>query len=318
MNFLEGLQNEMQKFMNSINEKYQKEVAGMKQEVEELKKPTPRQLFEAEAKRYVVDNIRPNFENQTDKENMVKVDDIHENFKELIEVNAKSPDEPVADIIERIADPNIPTKITNMEVSGLTPEKKKWLMEYIFLVEGGYFNHPNDPGGETMYGITKVDARTGGYTGPMRDLPKEFAIQRYHNKYFIDQQLQKINHFGKQLCIFDFIVNSGLRGIKMAQKAVNSAYAERNTVKDDIAKELAKITPLSVDGVIGPKTIEAINNCPFFIFYTNYIMYQEDQYEDLMRANGKLRSFDEGWENRIARKNQFIFRLLKEGVITLD
>ena len=55
MNFLEGLQNEMQKFMNSINEKYQKEVAGMKQEVEELKKPTPRQLFEAEAKRYVVD-----------------------------------------------------------------------------------------------------------------------------------------------------------------------------------------------------------------------------------------------------------------------
>ena len=51
MNFLEGLQNEMQKFMNSINDKYQKEVAGMKQEVEELKKPTPRQLFEAEAKK---------------------------------------------------------------------------------------------------------------------------------------------------------------------------------------------------------------------------------------------------------------------------
>lgn len=315
MDFLMEMQKKMQDFMSSMTDKYNKEVAQVK---EEQNKTTPEQLYEAEAKRYVVDNIRPNFENQTDKENKVKVSEIHENFKELVEVNAKSPDEPVADIIERIADPNTPTKITNMEASGLTPEKKKWLMEYIFLVEGGYFNHPNDPGGETMYGITKVDARTGGYTGPMRDLPKEFAIQRYHNKYFIDQQLQKINHFGKQLCIFDFIVNSGERGIKMAQKAVNSAYAERNTVKDEISKKLAKITPLIVDGKIGPKTIEAINNCPFFLFYTNYILYQEDQYEDLMRANGKLRSFDEGWENRIARKNQFIYRLIKEGVITLD
>lgn len=315
MDFLMEMQKKMQDFMSSMTDKYNKEVAQVK---EEQNKTTPEQLYEAEAKRYVVDNIRPNFENQTDKENKVKVSEIHENFKELIEVNAKSPDEPVADIIERIADPNTPTKISNMEASGLTPEKKKWLMEYIFLVEGGYFNHPNDPGGETMYGITKVDARTGGYTGPMRDLPKEFAIQRYHNKYFIDQQLQKINHFGKQLCIFDFIVNSGERGIKMAQKAVNSAYAERNTVKDEISKKLAKITPLIVDGKIGPKTIEAINNCPFFLFYTNYILYQEDQYEDLMRANGKLRSFDEGWENRIARKNQFIYRLIKEGVITLD
>lgn len=315
MDFLMEMQKKMQDFMSSMTDKYNKEVAQVK---EEQNKTTPEQLYEAEAKRYVVDNIRPNFENQTDKENKVKVSEIHENFKELVEVNAKSPDEPVADVIERIADPNTPTKISNMEVSGLTPEKKKWLMEYIFLVEGGYFNHPNDPGGETMYGITKVDARTGGYTGPMRDLPKEFAIQRYHNKYFIDQQLQKINHFGKQLCIFDFIVNSGERGIKMAQKAVNSAYAERNTVKDEISKKLAKITPLIVDGKIGPKTIEAINNCPFFLFYTNYILYQEDQYEDLMRANGKLRSFDEGWENRIARKNQFIYRLIKEGVITLD
>ena len=315
MDFLMEMQKKMQDFMSSMTDKYNKEVAQVK---EEQNKTTPEQLYEAEAKRYVVDNIRPNFENQTDKENKVKVSEIHENFKELVEVNAKSPDEPVADIIERIADPNTPTKISNMEASGLTPEKKKWLMEYIFLVEGGYFNHPNDPGGETMYGITKVDARTGGYTGPMRDLPKEFAIQRYHNKYFIDQQLQKINHFGKQLCIFDFIVNSGERGIKMAQKAVNSAYAERNTVKDEISKKLAKITPLIVDGKIGPKTIEAINNCPFFLFYTNYILYQEDQYEDLMRANGKLRSFDEGWENRIARKNQFIYRLIKEGVITLD
>ena len=45
------------------------------------------------------------------------------------------------------------------------------LMEH----EGGYINHPNDPGGETMWGVTKRVARANGYTGSMRNLPKSTA-----------------------------------------------------------------------------------------------------------------------------------------------
>lgn len=41
--------------------------------------------------------------------------------------------------------------------------------------EGGYSNNPADPGGETMYGITKRVALKHGYNGPMRDLPLELA-----------------------------------------------------------------------------------------------------------------------------------------------
>ena len=50
----------------------------------------------------------------------------------------------------------------------------------ILVVEGGYVNHPSDPGGETNYGITKSTAVRHGYTGSMVDLPKETEIGRAH------------------------------------------------------------------------------------------------------------------------------------------
>lgn len=41
--------------------------------------------------------------------------------------------------------------------------------------EGAYSNNPADPGGETMYGITKRVAVAHGYAGEMKDLPLELA-----------------------------------------------------------------------------------------------------------------------------------------------
>jgi lysozyme family protein len=41
--------------------------------------------------------------------------------------------------------------------------------------EGGYSNNPGDPGGETMWGITKRVAVKWGYSGEMKDLPIEEA-----------------------------------------------------------------------------------------------------------------------------------------------
>ncbi|RYF78125.1 MAG: hypothetical protein EOO29_20145 [Comamonadaceae bacterium] len=53
----------------------------------------------------------------------------------------------------------------------------------VFAVEGGYVNNPADPGGETNHGVTAAVARDAGYTGPMRELPKEFAQQIYARDY---------------------------------------------------------------------------------------------------------------------------------------
>lgn len=39
-------------------------------------------------------------------------------------------------------------------------------------LEGGYVNHPSDPGGETSHGVTIGTARQAGFDGAMRDLKR--------------------------------------------------------------------------------------------------------------------------------------------------
>lgn len=46
------------------------------------------------------------------------------------------------------------------------------ILASVYAVEGGYANHPDDPGGATRYGITERVARSAGYRGDMRHFPK--------------------------------------------------------------------------------------------------------------------------------------------------
>lgn len=308
-NLIEKMMKDFDNFKAALVRKYEEEANAKKEREEKLKR-------EEEEKQRVEDTVRPSLLQMPYRESMVPVSKIKETMAEMIKDNAKSSNEDVSKVLERIADPNIQTVDKKIDEYGMTQEQRDWLFKYIYCVEGYYMNHPNDPGGATMYGITEREARKWGYKGRMQDLPKELSLRIYLHDYWEKWQLKKINHFGKALCIFDFIVNSGTRGIKIAQKCVNRAYQERNVVPGN-KEELSKLSPIAEDGVIGPKTIEAINNCPFMLFYSNYIVAQEDQYEDLMRANSKLRSFDEGWENRIYRKNQFIYRMIADNIITI-
>ena len=151
----------------------------------------------------------------------------------------------------------------------------------------------------------------------MRDLPKEVAIQIYKKKYWKGTGLMNIKNFGVAMTIFDFQVNSGLRGAKIAQKTANKLY-ENRTVEPTFKKAMEGTAPLAVDGKLGPKSFEVLNKIPPLEFLMAYNIFQEDQYEDLMRANGKLRVFDEGWENRMVKKSIFIGSMFRNKVIDLE
>lgn len=264
--------------------------------------------------RYVYDNIRPSMQVEPDNDAWIKREEIAATIKELIE--AQEQEIPVA-ALEHINDPNTITVTPKKDEFGLTDEQSKYLLDFIFCVEGGYFNHPNDPGGETMYGIIKTEARAWGYDGKMRDLPKEVAIQIYKKKYWKGTGLMNIKNFGVAMTIFDFQVNSGLRGAKIAQKTANKLY-ENRTVEPSFKKAMEGTAPLAVDGKLGPKSFEVLNKIPPLEFLMAYNIFQEDQYEDLMRANGKLRVFDEGWENRMVKKSIFIGSMFRNKVIDLE
>lgn len=86
--------------------------------------------------------------------------------------------------------------------------------------EGGYVNHPSDPGGETMYGITIAEARRNGYQGPMRSMPLDVAKRIYKTRYadpcnFDDEPA------GIDYTVFDYAVNSGVsRANKVLRRVI--------------------------------------------------------------------------------------------------
>ena len=279
------------------------------------------EILTPEAPTKVYDSMRPSatVNEHIDEESMVKVEDIKVAMNDLVVANSTKTGD-VVTALDKIADPNVVTKLTaEVDSYGLTKEQRRYLLEYIFLVEGGYFNHPNDPGGETMYGIIKTEARANGYNGAMRDLPREVACEIYLRKYWKNNGLMKIESFIVGLCIFDFFVNSGSRGATIAQETVNAIYTNRTgSVQFGKSADAAGLKPVAVDGQMGDKTFEAINKIPPFVFISIYNVLQEDKYEDLMRNNSKLRSFDKGWENRIHRKIIFIYDLIARGVDVMD
>lgn len=114
-------------------------------------------------------------------------------------------------------------------------------LKEILKHEGGYVNHPKDPGGMTNLGVTKrtyeqylgeqVDEAT------MRALTPAIVAPLYKKMYWDKMKCGELPT-GLDLLVFDFGVNAGpSRAIKFLQKMVGTAE----------------------DGVIGPATIAAAN-----------------------------------------------------------
>ena len=181
---------------------------------------------------------------------------------------------------------------------GLTDKMKKYLMDYIMSVEGGYFNHPNDPGGPTNYGIIQSEARRWGYKGDMRNFPKELAVKIYLKDYWKDIKLMEIKSFLVALCIFDMQVNGGTAGVLIAQRTVNRLGVDT----------------LSEDRKIGPKTIAAINKCDPDKFIEKYCELQRAFYISISNAKPKLKVFLKGWNNRVDAKIRFIRQMKADGI----
>lgn len=88
--------------------------------------------------------------------------------------------------------------------------------------EGHYSNDPGDPGGPTCWGITQKEARAHGYTGDMRNLPKEFAKKIYLDDYWniLGDDVGPAIKFQA----FDFGVNAGVgTSIRKLQAAIGVA-----------------------------------------------------------------------------------------------
>ena len=119
----------------------------------------------------------------------------------------------------------------------------------VFVVEGGYSNNPADPGGETNYGVTVAVARSHGYSGPMREMPKETAQQIYIGSYVEGPGFHRVIALspavGEELV--DAGVNAGPdRAARWFQQSLN--HLSRGGVDYPL---------VAVDGQVGTQTLAA-------------------------------------------------------------
>ena len=95
----------------------------------------------------------------------------------------------------------------------------------VIEVEGGYVNHPSDPGGATNMGSTEAGARSAGYKGDMRNLPRSTAYSIYYTRYVVAPNFDDV--FARDPKVAEELIDSGVnagtdRAAKWFQAALNS------------------------------------------------------------------------------------------------
>lgn len=144
--------------------------------------------------------------------------------------------------------------------------------------EGGYSFSPSDPGGETMWGVTAKVAIANGYTGRMKDLPRETAKAIYRKQYWDAVKAEQLP-LALRFEVFDAAVNSGV---------------------GQAVKWLQRLVGVGDDGVIGPMTISAANKIDGKSAAAAYNGVRLD----FMTSLPTWSMFGKGWARRIASNLQ--------------
>ena len=152
-------------------------------------------------------------------------------------------------------------------------------LAHILVSEGGYVDHPADPGGRTNYGVTQ--ATWENWVGHpvservMRALTIEDVKPLYKTKYWNACQCDSLPN-GIDYLVFDFAVNAG---VGRAAKTLQSCLG---------------VTP---DGAIGPKTIAAATAMDA----EELIDLFSDGKEYFYKSLPTFATFGKGWLNRVAQ-----------------
>ena len=151
-------------------------------------------------------------------------------------------------------------------------------MRLLMRHEGGFVNHPSDPGGMTNLGVTKAvwDAHTGkdASEADMRALTQVAVQPVYKARYWDAIHGDDLPH-GVDYCLFDCAVNSGPgRAVKLAQYVLHQ----------------------KVDGSLGHKTLAAINAADPVEFIEDY----SQRRLDFLKSLPTWPTFGTGWGKRVS------------------
>lgn len=154
----------------------------------------------------------------------------------------------------------------------------KACLDLLLKSEGGWVNHPSDPGGETNLGVTKRvwEEYVGHPVESLKKLTKEDVAPLYELKYWRPCYCEVLPR-GLDFVVFSMGVNAGTgRSIKLLQQAIGCVP----------------------DGVIGPRTRELISSSNSANIIAKFSEARRHYYESLKT----FPVFGKGWLARVDRE----------------
>ena len=170
----------------------------------------------------------------------------------------------------------------------ITPAGFKAALKVVLENEGGFVDHPNDPGGATNMGVTQkvYDAyrkRKGQPKRSVRDLETGELEEIYFQGYWRPAMCPEMPNDALSLLMFDAAVNHGPKNaIKLLQQACG-------------------VPAQACDGRWGPQTRAALMSAASdtLKLIEDCLFRREQFYRRLVEMNPSLGVFLRGWLNRI-------------------
>lgn len=150
--------------------------------------------------------------------------------------------------------------------------------EWLLVHEGGYVNHPHDPGGATNKGVTQKTydgyrKRIGSAPASVLNITPYEVRQIYRSQYW-DRVMGDALPSGLDYAVYDFAVNSGpKRAVEFLQRRLG----------------------VSVDGQMGNQTLGAIQSADIEQLI---IEYCTDRWNWMQRLR-TWKTFGRGWTRRV-------------------
>lgn len=157
----------------------------------------------------------------------------------------------------------------------------------LLRLEGGYVNHPLDRGGPTKYGVILTVWQEHGH-----DKDGDGDIDAEDIKKLSEGDAKYI---AKKI-FWDYFLADLILNQSLAEFIVDWGY---NSGRKTVAKIVQRVAKATVDGIVGPQTVTAINCADQELLFNALKIERKVFLNNIIKRRPDQIVFYDGWMNRV-------------------